>query len=100
MDVLHTTYTAHVNRKRKYFSCFKAATLTGHVHTAYTIRMTDQNIIETLGGPAAMARLLGMKNPGGTRRIHNWQTRGIPSKIKVDHAKTIAKALKAAKVTP
>lgn len=47
-----------------------------------------------------MARLLGMKNPGGTRRIHNWQTRGIPSKIKVDHAKTIAKALKAAKVTP
>ena len=98
MDVLNTTFTAHVNKTQKYFSCCKADTLTSHVHAAYTMNMTDQHIIETLGGPAAMARLLGMKNPGGTRRIHNWQTRGIPSKIKVDHAKTIAKALKAAKV--
>ena len=55
--------------------------------------MTDAKIIETLGGPAAVARLLGMPPPDGTRRVHNWIRRGIPSKVKLDHQKTLARAL-------
>jgi len=49
--------------------------------------MTDAERIKSLGGPAKVARLLGFSAAGGTQRVHNWMTRGIPSKVKVDNPK-------------
>lgn len=37
-------------------------------------RMTDAEIIELLGGPTAVARMLGIKPPS----VHGWLTEGIP----------------------
>ena len=46
---------------------------------------TDATLIKQLGGPAKVAELLNYDKHGGTQRVHNWLTRGIPSKVKVDH---------------
>lgn len=46
----------------------------------------DSHLIDALGGPAKVAELLGFdKADGGIQRVHNWRTRGIPAKVKVDH---------------
>lgn len=45
--------------------------------------MTDHQLIETLGGAAAVARMLNFKTMGGTQRVQNWKKRGIPAAIKV-----------------
>ncbi|MXS85311.1 hypothetical protein ABO04_05095 [Nitrosomonas sp. HPC101] len=45
----------------------------------------DRKLIESFGGPARVAELLRYKKKGGTQRVHNWMTRGIPSKVKLDH---------------
>lgn len=48
--------------------------------------MTDDGaLIESLGGPAKVAELLGYEKHGGTQRVHNWITRGIPSRVKLDY---------------
>lgn len=46
--------------------------------------MTDSQLIESLGGAAAVARILNFKTAGGTQRVQNWKTRGIPAAIKVE----------------
>lgn len=46
---------------------------------------SDKEIIETLGGPAKVAELLGYNKPGGHQRVHNWLTRGIPAKVKLSY---------------
>lgn len=46
--------------------------------------MTDNELIESYGGPAAVARMLNFNPLGGTQRVHNWKTRGIPAAIKVE----------------
>lgn len=47
---------------------------------------TDAELIDELGGTAKVAALLGYdKEAGGVQRVHNWRTRGIPSKVKVDY---------------
>lgn len=46
--------------------------------------MTDKELIESYGGPAAVARMLNFSPIGGTQRVHNWKTRGIPAAIKVE----------------
>lgn len=38
----------------------------------------DAELIDSLGGPASVARKLGFVMPGGTQRVHNWKYRGIP----------------------
>jgi hypothetical protein len=38
----------------------------------------DAALIDELGGPAAVARLLGFNPKGGTQRVQNWKARGIP----------------------
>lgn len=45
----------------------------------------DKKLIEGLGGPAKVARLLGYPEESGTQRVHNWLSRGIPAKVKLDH---------------
>jgi len=48
--------------------------------------MDDKQLIENLGGARAVAKLLGFNDRNGTQRVHNWTTRGIPAKVKLDHA--------------
>lgn len=52
---------------------------------------TDKEIIEDLGGSAKVARLLGYDKKNGTQRVHNWLSRGIPSKIKLSFPKYFQK---------
>lgn len=44
----------------------------------------DAKLIEELGGPATVARLLGFPDETGTQRVHNWTKRGIPVRIKYE----------------
>lgn len=45
---------------------------------------TDRAIIDALGGPAVVARKLGL-NPrkGGVQRVSNWKKRGIPDSVRI-----------------
>lgn len=45
----------------------------------------DKALIEKLGGPRAVAELLGYERDGGVQRVQNWMSRGIPASIKVAH---------------
>jgi hypothetical protein len=45
----------------------------------------DSALIVRLGGAAAVADMLGYdKAKGGVQRVHNWMTRGIPPRVKVE----------------
>lgn len=46
--------------------------------------MSDAELIEKLGGPAALAERLGYDKDGGVQRVQNWRTRGIPAQVKVE----------------
>lgn len=43
----------------------------------------DRALIQALGGPTRLARLLGY-GPHGVQRVHNWTARGIPSAVKLE----------------
>lgn len=43
----------------------------------------DAALIDKLGGPADVARLLGFDPKGGTQRVQNWKTRGIPEVVRL-----------------
>lgn len=43
----------------------------------------DAELIDRLGGPAEVARKLGFDASGGTQRVQNWKTRGIPEVIRL-----------------
>jgi hypothetical protein len=43
----------------------------------------DAELIAKLGGPSALARLLGPEC--SKQRVHNWLTRGIPAAVKLRH---------------
>ena len=45
----------------------------------------DAQLIDELGGPAKVARLLGFNPKSGVQRVNNWKSRGIPSRVKVTH---------------
>lgn len=47
-------------------------------------QMTDSEAIKNLGGAAKVAELLGIDKDGGTQRVFNWITRGIPAQVKLD----------------
>lgn len=44
----------------------------------------DAELIERLGGPASVAKLLGYGMPFGVQRVSNWRVRGIPAKVKLE----------------
>ena len=46
--------------------------------------MNDAERIAMLGGPAKVAKLLGLDAEGGTQRVHNWIARGIPPRVKLE----------------
>lgn len=46
----------------------------------------DWQLIESLGGPTQVAKLLGYDlHRGGVQRVHNWKERGIPPSVKIAH---------------
>jgi hypothetical protein len=46
----------------------------------------DKAVIDALGGPAKVARLLGYDTAsGGIQRVQNWMTRGIPHAVRLKH---------------
>jgi len=50
--------------------------------------MNDKELIKSLGGPAKVAELLHFdKKKGGTQRVSNWLSRGIPAEIKLTYPK-------------
>lgn len=60
----------------------------------------DRRLIDELGGPAKVAALLNLKAAGGVQRVHNWRSRGIPSKVKVDRPDLFMAGVSAAAGTP
>jgi hypothetical protein len=46
--------------------------------------MNDAELIAALGGSTRVAALLDLPK-GGAQRVQNWITRGIPSRMKLDH---------------
>ena len=51
----------------------------------FNSRMNDAQLIESLGGPTKLARMLGYKGASGSRRVHNWIKRGIPPRVKLEN---------------
>lgn len=44
----------------------------------------DWQLILDLGGPTAVAKLLGYDlKRGGVQRVHNWRERGVPPSVKI-----------------
>ena len=46
-------------------------------------KQIDAKLIADLGGPVAVATLLGFEKEGGVQRVQNWIARGIPAAVKV-----------------
>lgn len=60
----------------------------------------DAQLIEQLGGPAALAKRLGYdKTNGGVQRVQNWKKRGIPSAVKLEHPDVFLRVKKPRKPT-
>lgn len=56
-----------------------------YVYVRFSIGvMNDAQLIEHLGGCAKVAELLGIDKDGGTQRVFNWLTRGIPPRVKLE----------------
>jgi len=56
------------------------------LNVVFNTLMDDKTIIESLGGPTRVCELLGLDKHGGVQRVQNWITRGIPYRVKVEHA--------------
>ncbi len=57
----------------------------------------DAKLIDDLGGPAVVAALLGYdKKKGGTQRVYNWKSRGIPSHVLLNRSDVFRKSEEAA----
>ena len=48
-----------------------------------TLMHEDAKLIDSLGGPAELARTLGYRMPGSVQRVQNWKYRGIPEVIRL-----------------
>lgn len=68
----------------------------------FNVAMNEaRKVIDGLGGPAKVAELLGYdKHRGGVQRVHNWRTRGIPSKVLLEHPQVFGESGLNRKATP
>jgi hypothetical protein len=57
----------------------------GMKQTKPTRKEPDASLIRELGGPSKLATTLGLTQPGGVQRVWNWQFRGIPALVKLEH---------------
>ena len=46
--------------------------------------MTDEQLIDALGGATRVCEMLGYSKLGGVQRVHNWKLRGIPAAVKLE----------------
>ncbi|AZR94987.1 hypothetical protein BBB39_15375 [Bordetella trematum] len=61
----------------------------------------DAALIDGLGGPTATAKRLDiLDEPGAVQRVSNWKRRGIPARVRLDHAEVFAEAAAAATAQP
>lgn len=58
--------------------------------------MTDSELIDELGGPTKLARVLGYGS-GGPQRVSNWKSRGIPAEVKLERPDLFLRHLQADK---
>lgn len=59
--------------------------------------MNHSTIIDLLGGPTRVAKLLGLSGKRGVvQRVSNWKKRGIPARVRLDHADVFSGAIKSA----
>lgn len=54
--------------------------------------MKVNELIKLLGGAAQVSRDLGFNPKSGVQRVHNWNERGIPPKVLLDHKAYFDKA--------
>lgn len=52
----------------------------------------DSRLIDELGGATKVAELLGYQR-NGPQRVHNWRTRGIPPKVKLQRPDLFLRAV-------
>lgn len=58
----------------------------------------SRNLIASVGGDAAFARLLGLdEREGVTQRVNNWKRRGIPAAVVLAHYETFQRLMAEAK---
>lgn len=58
--------------------------------------ITDSELIDRLGGAAKLAAKLGYDpNSGGVQRVHNWKSRGIPPRVRLEHPDVFAPSVDA-----
>jgi len=50
-----------------------------------TAEISDQELIDALGGPLAVVQRLGLPRYYGLTRVCNWRARGIPFKIRLQY---------------
>ena len=66
------------------FAFFINVVFNGAMETKSPAVEADCQLIDDLGGPATVARLLGYDSINGTQRVSNWKTRGIPPAVKIE----------------
>lgn len=54
-------------------------------HELNPLLEADRALIQSLGGPTQLAKLLGYQKPGSVQRVQNWTVRGIPPAVKLAH---------------
>ena len=76
-----------VNRLCNRSSGSYADVLTRSLYAAFNVGMEpnhpDAELIDRLGGPAKLARILGFSPKYGTQRVFNWKSRGIPEVLRL-----------------
>lgn len=64
------------------------------LNVVFNVLMNDKDLIKFLGGATKVSELLGLKKPGGPQRVHNWLSRGIPPRVKLEHPDLFLKSSK------
>lgn len=54
------------------------------INMVFNLGMDDRELILRAGGPAKLAAKLGYDKRSGVQRVHNWMTRGIPARVKLE----------------
>lgn len=53
---------------------------------------SDAALINALGGPSKLAKILGFPKGRGVQRVQNWKYRGIPELVLLRHPKVFRAA--------
>lgn len=70
------------------------------INMVFNCGMDDRELIMRAGGPAKLAAKLNYDKRSGVQRVHNWMTRGIPARVKLEHPEIFLVDLPAPAPTP